>query len=124
VFKEILKRKNPWLRECIWEQGEFNPENYSKIFLFFLFPSVKLFSNNPLLHAEPDPDFILHIKNLSRKQPKFNSKDDNVFLDIQTKKAALKASSSVVALLSYTAGIVFYSTLQFLSLFLLIILLH
>ncbi|KEH28095.1 PDZ domain protein [Medicago truncatula] len=43
------------------------------------------------------------IKNLS-KRPKFNSKDDNVFLDLQTKKAALKVSSSVVALLSYTTG--------------------
>lgn len=69
-------------------------------------------TNNPLLHAEPDPELMHRIKNLS-KRPKFNSKDDNVFLDIQTKKAALKVSSSVVALLSYTTGIVFYSTLKF-----------
>ena len=68
-------------------------------------------TNNPLLHAAPD---VMHyLKNFSRKLPKFTADVHNAYLDINTKKAALKASSSVVALLSYTAGIVFYSTLQF-----------
>jgi len=63
------------------------------------------------LHAAPD---VMHyVKNFSRKLPKFKADVHNAYLDINTKKAALKASSSVVALLSYTAGIVFYSTLQF-----------
>ncbi|MCI26674.1 protease Do-like 14-like, partial [Trifolium medium] len=42
------------------------------------------------------------ITNLSGKLPKFHKKGDNGHLDIHTKKAVLKVSSSIVALLSYT----------------------
>ncbi|PNX77182.1 hypothetical protein L195_g033145, partial [Trifolium pratense] len=53
----------------------------------------------------PAPEDLHYITNLSRKLPKFEAKeDDNAFLDIHTKKAVLKVSSSVVALLSYTTG--------------------
>lgn len=48
------------------------------------------------------PDVMYYITQLSRKRPKFEVEDDNAFLDIPTKKAVLKAASSVVALLSYT----------------------
>ena len=48
---------------------------------------------------EPHPDMV---RNFSRKRLKFEERDENAFLDIHTKEAALKASYSVVALLSYT----------------------
>ncbi|RHN56149.1 putative peptidase Do [Medicago truncatula] len=78
-FKQSFKRKNPWVRECLWDHGEFNPEYYT-------------------------PDVMHYIRNLSQKLPKFKADVHNAYLDVNTKKAALKASSSVVALLSYTTG--------------------
>ncbi|KAK2429484.1 hypothetical protein QL285_027917 [Trifolium repens] len=69
---------SPWFRENIWEHlAELNPEYYT-------------------------PDLMHFITKLSRKFPKFHKKGDNAHLDIHTKKAVLKVSSSVVALLSYT----------------------
>ncbi|KAL6493207.1 hypothetical protein OROGR_032966 [Orobanche gracilis] len=73
-----LKRKNPWLRESVWDdEWEFNPDNHT-------------------------PDVLYYMKHLCLKRPKFAVREENVFLDIHTKKAALMTSSSVVALLSYT----------------------
>ncbi|KAL6584612.1 hypothetical protein OROMI_003901 [Orobanche minor] len=74
------KRKNPWLRESLLNRGEVALDD------FFT------------------PDDLHYLKNLYRKRPKFEREGDNAFLDIETKKAVLKASSSVVALLSYTTG--------------------
>ncbi|XP_045805579.1 putative protease Do-like 14 [Trifolium pratense] len=78
MHKEALKRKNPWFRENIWEHlDELNPAYYT-------------------------PDLMHLITNSSRKRPKFHNKGDNDHLDVHTKKAVLKVSSSIVALLSYT----------------------
>jgi hypothetical protein len=52
------------------------------------------------------PEDEHYLTNLSQKLPKFAVNDDNAFLDINTKRAVLKVSSSVVALLSYTTGII------------------
>ncbi|GAU32968.1 hypothetical protein TSUD_358350 [Trifolium subterraneum] len=78
MHEKCLKRKNPWLREHLWNLGELHPDEYFT------------------------PEDLHYLDNLSRKLPKFQVKEDNTFLDIHTKKAVLKVSSSVVALLSYT----------------------
>ncbi|XP_073220343.1 uncharacterized protein [Cicer arietinum] len=78
MHNELSKRKNPWLRENLCEEeGELNPDHYT-------------------------PELMHYITHLSSKRPKFEVKDDNAFLDTNTKKAVLKISSFVVALISYT----------------------
>ncbi|CAJ2663403.1 unnamed protein product [Trifolium pratense] len=61
---------------------------------------------NPWLREHPDEYFTpRHYRKISSgKLPKFEDHDDNVFLDIHTKRAVLEVSSSIVALLSYTTG--------------------
>ncbi|WJX10231.1 hypothetical protein P8452_00978 [Trifolium repens] len=87
MHEKCLKRKNPWVREFLL--GELDPIEYY----------------TPALEDEHD------LTNLSRKARKFEVEDDNAFLDINTKRAVLKVSSSVVALLSYTTGIIQLSNL-------------
>uniref|UniRef100_A0A1D1ZEB5 Putative protease Do-like 14 n=1 Tax=Anthurium amnicola TaxID=1678845 RepID=A0A1D1ZEB5_9ARAE len=48
------------------------------------------------------PDVINYIRNYSRRHPKFYSFPENLYLDIYTKRAALKASPAVVSLVSYS----------------------
>jgi hypothetical protein len=37
MHEKCLKRKNPWVRECLLQQGELDPDEFfSEIFLFIL----------------------------------------------------------------------------------------
>lgn len=69
-----LIRSNPWERE-----PEINEDFYT-------------------------PEVMHYLKNLANKRPKFSQKDENIHLDIHTKRAALKASPFVVSLVSYSAA--------------------
>ncbi|KAF5751205.1 hypothetical protein HS088_TW02G00215 [Tripterygium wilfordii] len=48
------------------------------------------------------PDEYYYMSNFSRKRPKFRSNPENLYLDIETKRVALKVSPSVVSLVSYS----------------------
>nr|XP_027193240.1 uncharacterized protein LOC105851125 [Cicer arietinum] len=63
MYKELAKRKNPWLRENLCEEeGELNPDHYT-------------------------PELMHYITHLSSKRPKFEVKD--FFLCTNTKKAVI-----------------------------------
>ncbi|KAK1348942.1 hypothetical protein POM88_054898 [Heracleum sosnowskyi] len=53
-------------------------------------------------YISPAVEYYVH--NLARKHPKFRQKLDNKFLDLPTKRAAMEASASVVALVSFIDG--------------------